>query len=331
MRNFTPEEVEKIELGGYALLPTHFIEGTINYTIAVEIVKCLNNEKIIDESILDETIFICFSNGAKVPPMTAVIPRESFGYVENFIKIKKELSDYVSNDALLIYKSFSVLYLNNIIRIYPEEQFAYNLALDRMMHYSLPSVVETIWFVDTLVDLIETNKPAFVSFINYQETAIERILTNKIKYISDKEQTIAAELQQTKEEIKQMTQDSKASLEENNHLVQKNSDAIKENRNSIITIVSLIVTIVPLFIVNFSVLINSFNIIMLLCINGIMLSIVSVIYYLMGIIVGEIESKKKPFKVFAYIGIGLLIIGIVLWFLAAYLPQLARFLNMMSI
>lgn len=47
--------------------------------------------------------------------------------------------------------------------------FQYNLALDRSMHYVLPSTVETINFIDLIIDLIENEKPAFVSFINYQE------------------------------------------------------------------------------------------------------------------------------------------------------------------
>ena len=113
-----------------------------------------------------------------------------------------------------------------------------------------------------------------------------------------------------------------------NIMIKENEKAIKENRNSIITIVSLIVTIVPLFIVNLSILVNSFNIILLLCINGVLLSLIAVIFYLIERIIGN-KTSIKPFITFGAIGIGLLIIGIAMWVISAVCPNFSDFIKLL--
>ena len=328
MRTFTAEEIKNIELKGLICLAENFDSNTIGYKLSSEIIRFLNNEQIVDRKVLDEIVFLCFSNGAKLPPMTAVIPRESFSYVENFKSIKKETLRKFSSDQFDFYKALVVLFLNNIIRIYPEEAIQHNLVLDRSMHYVLPSTVETINFIDLIIDLIENEKPAFVSFINYQETNIEHILTKKITYITEKEEVLSKELEESKRKIEALTKENEVAIQKNDILIKENEKAIKENRNSIITIVSLIVTIVPLFIVNLSILVNSFNIILLLCINGVLLSLIAVIFYLIERIIGN-KTSIKPFITFGAIGIGLLIIGIAMWVISAVCPNFSDFIKLL--
>ena len=114
MRTFT-EEIKNIELKGLICLAENFDSNTIGYKLSSEIIRFLNNEQIVDREVLDEIVFLSFSNGAKLPPMTAVIPRESFLYVENFKNIKKETLRKFSNDQFVFYKALVVLFLNNII------------------------------------------------------------------------------------------------------------------------------------------------------------------------------------------------------------------------
>ena len=88
MRIFTQEEFNNIELGGYLLLPRYFQPGTIGNELAINVVKLINNENIIEKEKLDEVVFICYSNGAKLAPMTAILTMESFRQLENFKKTR---------------------------------------------------------------------------------------------------------------------------------------------------------------------------------------------------------------------------------------------------
>ncbi|MCH5147545.1 MAG: hypothetical protein J1F61_06075 [Clostridiales bacterium] len=73
-----------------------------------------------------------------------------------------------------------------------------------MWHYSLPPVTAIINFIELIVDLIENNKPAFISFINYQDIRIEQIVTTKLKVIAEKEQKISDDLNESKIKIEQL-------------------------------------------------------------------------------------------------------------------------------
>lgn len=331
MRAFKQEEIQKIELGGHLLLPTYFQDGTIGKELAMEVIKVLNNETVVEKEILDELIFMCYSNGAKIAPMTVVIPKESFRLVENFSKIVSEMTDH-NFDKKLMYKSFLVLYLNNIINIYPEEAFANNFVVDKTWHYYLPPVTSIIYFIELIVDLIENNKPAFISFINYQDIRIEQIVTTKLKIIAEKEQKISEDLNESKINIQKLNLKNQELLEENERLVRESKNNIEKNKASIITIVSLIATIIPFFIVNLSVLVNSFNIILLLCINGMMCLIIGIIYCLVNKINKEYTGKySKEYSVFITVGVILLVVGIVLWILAATVPTIKDFILLMKL
>lgn len=342
MRNFTPEEFNRIEMGGYVLLPSYFPEGTLGKKLALEIIKCINNENIIDKKIVDELVFYCYSNGAQPTPITSIIPKESFNYVENFKKTLSEIKSYICqnyNDKSneLIYKAFIVLYLNNIIRIHPESDFQNNLVIDRNMYYFLPSVTSTINFIDMIIDLIDHQHPAFILFLNNQDNLVGRILTTKIKTITEKEQQIAIKLKESEDVIEKLNTDNEIILAKNKELVQNNEKDIEKNRANIITIVSLISTIIPFFIVNISVLVNSFNIVLLICINGTMLLVVGVVYYFVNNVNMQLlkqhkkTDNKKPYKAFITIGIIMLIVGIALWILAATICPIKDFIILMSL
>lgn len=327
MRTFTQEEYHSININGYELLPTYFLDGTFGRELAQNIVKCLHNEIIVDNSVLDELIFLCYSNGAKFPPLTAVIPRQSFQYVENFKRTLKELTNF-TKDTNIVYNAFIVLYLNNIIRIYPEEAFDGNLAIDRTFHYSLPPVTEIIRFVELIEDLIEHKKPAFILFINYQDSRIEQITASKIKNIVDKEDELTKKLELSENTIAKLNEDNKAILEDNKRLSEENQANNEKNKSKIITIVSLIAAIIPFFIININVLVNSFNLIILLCINGIMCFMLGTIYYFINKV--NNNSTQKASITFMIIGAVLLVLGILLWILAATIPTIKEFLSILK-
>lgn len=330
MRTFTQEDINNIELGGYALLPTYFLDGTIGKELAIDAVKVISNENIIAKEKLDELVFLCFSNGAKLAPMTVILPKESFQYMENFRKTTEEILAQGMGKRQL-YQALLILHLNNIIGVYPEEAFENNLVVDRSMHFGLPPVTSTINFIELIVDLLENDKPAFISFINYQDSRIEQILTSKVKNIVDKESELSKELEDSKTKIEQLNVQNEQLLNKNEELVNENKMTIEKNKASIITVVSLIAAIIPFFIVNISVLVNSFNIILLLCINGIMCLIISVVYFFVNRIINEsIKTSIKPFVCLIIIGSILLVLGIVIWILAATIPTIKEFILLMK-
>lgn len=68
MRNFSELEMQNIEMGGYALLPTYFLDGTLGKELAIDAIKIISNENIVENQKLDELVFLCYSNGAKLAP-----------------------------------------------------------------------------------------------------------------------------------------------------------------------------------------------------------------------------------------------------------------------
>lgn len=331
MRKFTQEQYQAINVGGYDLLPTYFAEATLGKELAQCVVQCVHNEVLVDNKTLDELLFLCYSNGAKIPPMTAIIPSQSFQYVENFKKTLSEFLEY-TGDVNVAYKAFVVLYLNNMIRIYPEEAFVGNLALDRMAHYFLPEVTDTIHFIELIEDLIEHKKPAFIQIINYQDGKIEQITASKIKSIVGKEEQLAIELETSRQSTTQLKEENEKLLAENKELVKSNRTNNEKNRANIITIVSLIAAIIPFFIVNLSVLVNSFNIIMLLCINGTMCLIIGLVFFLVSTVNKDVApTPKRTFVSFIIVGGVILAIGVSLWILAATVPAINEFISLLSI
>ena len=234
MRTFTQEEYQRIEEGGYLQLPSYFVDGTLEKELAFDVVKTLSNETVVEKEILDEVVFICYSNGAKLAPMTAVIPKDSFHYFENFSKVVTELYEH-NFDKKQILNSFLILYLNNIINIYPEESFAHNFAVDKTWHFSLPAVTSTINLIELIVDLVGNNKPAFISFINYQDILIEKIITTKLKDIFEKEQKLSEELSESKINIEELNLKNEKVLVKNEQLVQENKENIENNKSNILS------------------------------------------------------------------------------------------------
>ena len=317
-------------MGGYALLPTYFLDGTLGKELAIDTIKIISNENIVENQKLDELVFLCYSNGAKLAPMTTILTKESFQYLENFRKTTQEMLAH-GMDKRQLYQALIVLHLNNIIGVYPQELFENNLVVDRSFHFGLPPVTTTIHFIDLIIDLLENDKPAFISFINYQDNRIEQILSSKVKNIVDKESKLAEELRDSRAQIEQLSLQNQKLLNQNEKMVNDNKATIEKNKASIIAIVSLIATIIPLLIVNLSVLVNSFNLVLLLCINGILFLILSVVYFFVNKITNQLNTTTvKPFVAILVVGAVLLILGIVLWILTATIPALKEFILLMD-
>ncbi len=327
MRTFTQEEYHLININGHDLLPTYFLENSLGKKLAQNIVRFLHNEVIVENSVLDELVFLCYSNGAKTSPLMATIPKQSFQYVENFRKTLGELTSF-TKDINIVYNAFIVLYLSNIIRIYPQEAFEGNLPIDRTFHYSFPPVTEIICFVELIEDLIEHKKPAFILFINYQDSRIELITASKIKKIVDKEDELTKKLELSENTLAKLNEDNKTILEDNRRLSDENQANNEKNKSKIITIVSLIAAIIPFFIININVLVNSFNLIILLCINGIMCFMLGIIYYFVNKV--NNNSTQKASIAFMVIGAVLLALGILLWVLAATIPIIKEFISILQ-
>ena len=333
MREFTQEEYTRIELGGYINLPKEYADGTQQRTLAEYLLKFISGGSLIDDvEILNDAMFRIYANGAKVEQNLCVIPEIAFDSIANFKQILNELKDSTAGNVDTIYRILLILFASNKIRIFLREEFIGNLVVPRTFMYGAPPVTESMQYIDKIINLIENDVNAFVVFVNNQDAVIEAITVHVIRDIISKEEALSDSIQATRRENQQLKDIIEKSAEENKQIYKNNEETIKKNKDSIITIVSLIVTIVPLLIVNLSVLVNSFNLILLLCINGILLCVVAVIYYFVERIVKDIPAKgNKTFIAFICIGLALLLIGIIFAIVAACVPVLAEFFKNVSL